>query len=85
MLRMLGLLAGVLLGQFYVADLVHKTHGVRAPVAVLPEASANSVTWAHVSPEVDQRLREQASERVRDIRTRARMALKSWSMRSSCE
>jgi hemolysin-activating ACP:hemolysin acyltransferase len=46
----------VVLGQFYVAELAHKDNGVRAPVA--------SVTWAYVSPEVDQRLRSQAAERV---------------------
>ncbi len=57
MLRMLGLLAGVLLGQFYVAELAHKEQGVRAPVA--------AVTWAYVSPEVDQRLRAQTDERVK--------------------
>ena len=64
MLRMLGLLAGVLLGQFYVAELAHKEHGVRAPVAVLPEASANSVTWAHVSGEIDQRLTANSGQRI---------------------
>ncbi len=59
MLRMLGLLPPVLLGQFYVADLAHKEHGVgRAPVA-------SAVTWAHVSIDVDQRLRAQASERMK--------------------
>jgi hemolysin-activating ACP:hemolysin acyltransferase len=47
----------VVLGQFYVAELEHKEHGVRAPVA--------AVTWAHVSPEVDQRLRAQDGERVK--------------------
>ena len=46
----------VVLGQFYVAELAHKENGARAPVA--------AVTWALVSPEVDQRLRAQAAERV---------------------
>jgi hemolysin-activating ACP:hemolysin acyltransferase len=47
----------VLLGQFYVAELAHKENGARAPVA--------AVTWAHVSAEVDQRLRAQRDDRVK--------------------
>ena len=46
----------VVFGQFYVAELAHKENGARAPVAAL--------TWALVSPEVVQRLRAQAAERV---------------------
>ena len=57
MLRMLGLLPPVLLGQFYVAELAHKEKGVRAPVA--------AVTWAHVSPEIDQRLRAGGGEHMK--------------------
>ena len=55
----------VVLGQFYVAELAHKEHGVRAPVAVLPEASKKNVTWAHVSGEIDERLRASGGERIR--------------------
>jgi hemolysin-activating ACP:hemolysin acyltransferase len=40
-------------GQFYVVETVDKERGFRAPVAV--------VTWAFVSEEVDQLLREQAT------------------------
>ena len=41
-------LPAVLTGQYYVAELTHTEHGVRAPVAV--------VTWASVSGEVAARL-----------------------------
>lgn len=47
----------VVLGQFYVAELAHKEHGVRAPVA--------AVTWAHVAEDIDQRLRASGGARVK--------------------
>jgi hemolysin-activating ACP:hemolysin acyltransferase len=50
-------LPAVLSGQFYVAEAASKERGFRAPVAC--------VTWASVSDEVDQRLREDAARKIR--------------------
>jgi cytolysin-activating lysine-acyltransferase len=50
-------LPAVLTGQFYVAEAASKEQGFRAPVAC--------VTWASVSDEVDQRLREDAARKIR--------------------
>jgi hemolysin-activating ACP:hemolysin acyltransferase len=41
----------VVAGQFYVAEATHKEYGFRVPIAV--------VTWALVSEEIDQQLRQQ--------------------------
>jgi len=50
-------LPAVLSGQFYVAEAASKERGFRAPVAC--------VTWASVSDEVDQRLRDDAARKIR--------------------
>ena len=48
-------LPAVLTGQFYVAEMMHKENGARAPVAV--------VLWASVSAETDKRLSENPGQR----------------------
>lgn len=50
-------LPAVLTGQYYVAEVQHKETGARAPVAV--------VTWASVSDQIDTRLRERPTSRIR--------------------
>ena len=50
-------LPAVLSGQYYVAELAHTEHGIRAPVA--------AVTWAAVSGEVSARLQANAGQRPR--------------------
>ena len=47
----------VVTGQAYIAELQHKEHGGRAPVA--------AVLWASVSDEVDQRLSANAGAKIR--------------------
>lgn len=47
----------VVTGQAYIAELQHKEHGGRAPVA--------AVLWASVSNEIDQRLSTNPGERIR--------------------
>lgn len=50
-------LPAVLTGQFYVAEMMHKENGARAPVA--------AVLWASVSEEADKRLSENPGQRPR--------------------
>lgn len=50
-------LPSVLNGQFYVAEIENKETGFRAPIAV--------VTWAFVSIEVDRRICDNPSQRIR--------------------
>ena len=50
-------LPAVLSGQYYVAELAHAEHGLRAPVAC--------VTWARVSAEADQQFVSNPAQRIR--------------------
>jgi hemolysin-activating ACP:hemolysin acyltransferase len=51
------ILPAVMTGQAYIAELQHKDHGARAPVA--------AVLWASVSAETDQRLRANLTQKIR--------------------
>ena len=51
------ILPAVVTGQVYVAEVEHKEHGARAPVAV--------VLWASVSADTDQRLTANAGQKIR--------------------
>jgi hemolysin-activating ACP:hemolysin acyltransferase len=51
------ILPAVMTGQAYIAELQHKEHGARAPVA--------AVLWASVSAETDQRLSASLTQKLR--------------------